>query len=134
MITAYNWLVGYKESGDDADDEKEEKKTDELNDEEIPPPPPLVRQNGIHKGNTGPIDTKITWANYDEEFNKVNQELTDMKKILADLDIIVKKTQNTAEDLNKLDKDWKNRLSPPEPLTRSITTKKKNKKRKKNNT
>ena len=35
--------------------------------------------------------------------------------------------------VNNLDKDWKNRLSPPEPLTRSITTKKKNKKRKKTN-
>ena len=132
MITAYNWLVGYKESGDDADDEKEEKKTDELSDEEIPPPPPLVRQNGIHKGNTGPIDTKITWANYDEEFNKVNQELTDMKKILADLDIIVKKTQNTAEDLNNLDKDWKNRLSPVEDVV-ELKTKKKRKRKKTNN-
>ena len=133
MITAYNWLVGYKETDDDADDEKEQKTTEDTddNDDSIPPPPPLVRQNGIHKGNTGTIDTKITWANYDEEFKKVDEELKEMKKMLKDLDVIVKKTQDTAEDLSKLDTEWKNRLSPIEDVVELKTKKKR--KRKKNN-
>jgi hypothetical protein len=132
MITAYNWLVGYKESEDDADDEKEEKPTEEKEDEEIPPPPPLIRQQGYYKGNNGTNDVKITWANYDEEFNKVNQELKEMRKMLDDLDIIVKKTQDTAEDLNKLDAEWKNRLSPVEDVV-LLKTKKRRKRKKTNN-
>ena len=128
----FGFLFGYN-TADDADDEKEEKTTEEKEDlDDIPPPPPLVRQNGIHKGNTGTIDTKITWANYDEEFKKVDKELAEMKKMLKDLDIIVKKTQNTAEDLSNLDKEWKNRLSPVEDVVELKTKKKR--KRKKNNT
>ena len=131
MITAYNWLVGYKESGDDADDEKEVvEKTEEKEDEEIPPPPPLIRQQGYYKGNNGTNDVKITWANYDTEFEKVNQELKEMRKMLDDLDIVVKKTQDTAEDLSNLDKEWKNRLSPVEV---ELKTKKKRKRKKTNN-
>ena len=133
MITAYNWLVGYKETDDDGDDEKEEKKTEDTddNDDSIPPPPPLVRQNGIHKGNTGPVNSVITWREYDEEFKKVDKELADMKKILADLEVMVKNTHNTTEHLTKLDDEWKNRLSPVEDVVELKTKKKR--KRKKNN-
>jgi len=129
----FGFLFGYN-TADDADDEKEEEKTTEekedLND--IPPPPPLTRQQGYYKGNTGTIDTKITWANYDEEFKKVDEELKQMRKMLADLDVIVKKSQNKTEKLTKLDIEWKNRLSPAEDVV-ELKTKKKRKRKKTNN-
>jgi len=128
----FGFLFGYN-TADDADDEKEEKKTEEIEDlEDIPPPPPLTRENGYYKGNNGTNDIKVSWREYDEEFEKVNQELKDMKKILADLDIIVKKSQDTAEDLVKLDKEWQNRLSPVEEVV-ELKTKKKRKRKKTNN-
>ena len=128
----YSWLMG---RADDADDEKEVvETTEEIEDlEDAPPPPPLVRQNAYRRECKN-IDI-IRWKNYDAEFEKIDEELKDMRKILADLDIIVKKTQDTTEDLVKLDQDWENRLSPPE-LTRCITTNKKKRsktKKKKNN-
>ena len=135
MRTMYGWIFGYDDAND-ADDEKEEKTTEEKEDlNDIPPPPPLTRQQGYYKGNTGPVNSVITWANYDEEFKKVDEELKEMRKMLADLDVIVKKSQNTTEELAKLDVECKNRLSPPE-LTRCITTNKKKRsktKKKKNN-
>jgi len=134
MRTMYGWIFGYDDAND-ADDEKEEKSTEEKEDlDDIPPPPPLTRQQGYYKGNTGPVNSVITWANYDKEFEKVNQELTDMKKMLADLDVIVKKSQNTTEELTKLDIEWKNRLSPAEDVVELKTKKKRKTKKKKNNT
>jgi len=133
MRTMYGWIFGYDDAND-ADDEKEEKSTEEKEDlDDIPPPPPLVRQNGIHKGNTGTIDTKITWANYDEEFKKVDKELAEMKKMLADLEVIVKKSHNTTEELAKIDIEWKNRLSPVEDVVELKTKKKRSKTKKKKN-
>ena len=126
----FGYLFGYN-TADDGDDEKEEKKTEEIEDlEDIPPPPVLKRENGYYTECKN-IDV-IRWKNYDAEFEKVDNELKEMKKILADLDIIVKKTQKNNEELDKLTDEWNNRLSPPE-LTRCITTNKKKRKRKKTN-
>lgn len=126
----FGFLFGYN-TADDADDEKEEKKTEDIEDlEDIPPPPPLVRQTGYYTECKN-IDV-IRWKNYDAEFEKVDNELKEMKKILADLDIIVKKSQDTAEDLVKLDKEWQNRLSPVEEVV-ELKTKKKRKRKKTNN-
>jgi hypothetical protein len=126
----FGFLFGYN-TADDADDEKEEKKTEEIEDlEDIPPPPVLKRENGYYTECKN-IDV-IRWKNYDAEFEKVDNELKEMKKILADLDIIVKKSQDTAEDLVKLDKEWQNRLSPVEEVV-ELKTKKKRKRKKTNN-
>jgi len=132
MLTMYSWLVGYKETDDDGDDEKEEKTTEDTDDiNSIPPPPPLIREQGYYKGNTGTNDIKVSWRQYDKEFEKVDEELKEMKKMLKDLDVIVKKTQDTTEDLSKLDTEWKNRFSPIEDVVELKTKKKR--KRKKNN-
>ena len=133
MRTMYGWIFGYDDAND-ADDEKEEKTTEEKEDlNDIPPPPPLTRQQGYYKGNTGPVNSVITWANYDEEFKKVDEELKEMRKMLADLDVIVKKSQNTTEELAKLDIEWKNRLSPADLEVELKTKKKRKTKKKKNN-
>ena len=133
MRTMYGWIFGYDDAND-ADDEKEEKSTEEKEDlDDIPPPPPLTRQQGYYKGNTGPVNSVITWANYDEEFKKVDKELAEMKKMLADLDVMVKKSQNTTEELVKLDNEWKNRLSPIEDVPKLETKKKRSKTKKKKN-
>jgi len=132
MRTMYGWIFGYDDAND-ADDEKEEKKIEENEDEEIPPPPPLTRQQGYYKGNTGPVNSVITWKEYDKEFEKVDKELAEMKKMLADLDVMVKKSQNTTEELVKLDNEWKNRLSPIEDVPKLETKKKRSKTKKKKN-
>ena len=129
----YSWLMGRVD--DDADDEKEVvEKTEENEDlEDTLPPPVLKREKGYYT-ECKKIDV-IRWKNYDEEFKKIDEELKQMRETLADLDVIVKKTQKNNEELDKLTDEWNNRLSPPE-LTRCITTNKKKRsktKKKKNN-
>ena len=123
MITAYNYIVGYKDEND-ADDESDVKTTEDIEEGEIPgPPPELVRQNGIHKGNTGAIDTKICWVNYENRFDEVDKEILKLKEELKKIEI--------SREKNRVD-EWKRRLSPVEE-PRTLKTNKKRKKKKNNN-